>query len=148
MTLFYPGEGGILVISSRQVEDMTEEENGMDELLKLQQKFTKQQEEHEDRRKFQEEQDKKAQGVLHGLRDLQFSMTLGQLNSVATKEIINQVKALKNNPDTAELRKMITSLAEDIESRLETMANSDPEVKPLEDSMRVLSILMDLYFSL
>ena len=41
---------------------MAEEENGMDELLKLQQQFTRQQEEHEDRKKLQEEQGKKAQG--------------------------------------------------------------------------------------
>ena len=127
---------------------MTEEENGMDELLKLQQQFTHQQAEHDSRQKLQEEQGRKAQGVLHGLRDLQFTMTLDQLNPIATKETISQVKALKNNPDTDELRKMITNLAEDIESRLEALANTDPEVKPLEDSMRVLSILMDLYFSL
>jgi hypothetical protein len=127
---------------------MTEEENGMDELLKLQQKFTRQQEEHEDRKRLQEEQDRKARGVLDGLRGLQFSMTLDQLDSVASDEIISQVKALKNNPNTDELRKMITNLAEDIESQLEIMVNDDPRVKPLEDSMRVLSILMDLYFSM
>jgi hypothetical protein len=127
---------------------MTEEENGMDELLKLQQKFTRQQEEHEDRRRLQEEQDRKARGVLDGLRGLQFSMTLDQLDSVASEEIISQVKELKNNPNTDELRKMITNLAEDIESQLEIMSNDDPGVKPLEDSMRVLSILMDLYFSM
>ncbi len=127
---------------------MAEEENGMDELLKLQRQFTRQQEEHDSRRKLQEEKGKKAQGVLHGLRDLQFSMTLEQLNSVASKDIIKKVNALKNNPDTDELRKMISGLSEDIEIRLEVMANSDPAVKPLEDSMRVLSILMDLYFSL
>ncbi|MGD9143724.1 MAG: hypothetical protein PVG61_07755 [Dehalococcoidia bacterium] len=127
---------------------MTEEENGMDELLKLQQKFTRQQEEHEDRKRLQEEQDRKARGVLDGLRGLQFSMTLDQLDPVASDEIISQVKALKNNPDTGELRKMITNLAEDIESQLEIMVNDDPGVKPLEDSMRVLSILMDLYFSM
>ena len=127
---------------------MTEEENGMDELLKLQQKFTRQQEEHEDRKRLQEEQDRKARGVLDGLRGLQFSMTLDQLDSVASDEIISQVKALKNNPNTDELRKMITNLAEDIESQLEIMVNDDPGVKPLEDSMRVLSILMDLYFSM
>ena len=127
---------------------MTEEDSGMDELLKLQQQFTRQQEEHEDRRKIQEEQDRKARGVLSGLRELQFSMTLDQLNPVASKEIINQVKALKKNPDADELRKMITHLAEEIESKLETMANADPAIKPLEDSVRTLSILMDLYFSM
>jgi len=127
---------------------MTEEENGMDELLKLQRQFTHQQEEHDSRKKLQEEQGKKAQGVLHGLRDLQFSMTLDQLNPIASKEIIKQVNALKTNPDTDELRKMITRLCDDMEYELETIAAANPEAKPTVDSMRVLSILIDLYFSL
>jgi len=127
---------------------MTEEENGMDELLKLQRQFTHQQEEHDSRKKLQEEQGKKAQGVLHGLRDLQFSMTLDQLNPIASKEIIKQVNALKTNPDTDELRKMITRLCDDMEYELETIVAANPEAKPTVDSMRVLSILIDLYFSL
>ena len=127
---------------------MTDEENGMDELLKLQQQFTRQQEEHDDRKRQQEEQGKKAQGVLHGLRDLQFSMTLDQLNPIASMEIIKQVNALKNNPDTDELRKMITRLCDDMEHELESIAVANPEAKPTVDSMRVLNILMDLYFSL
>ena len=127
---------------------MVEEENGMDELLKLQQQFTHQQEEHDSRKKLQEEQGKKAQGVLHGLRDLQFSMTLDQLNPIASKEIIKQVNALKNNPDTDELRKMINRLCDDMEHQLETITAANPDAKSTVDSMRVLNILIDLYFSL
>jgi predicted component of type VI protein secretion system len=127
---------------------MTDEENGMDELLKLQQQFTRQQEEHEDRKKQQEEQGKKAQGVLKGLKDLQFSMTIEQLKPVASPEIIKEVNALKNKPDTEDLRKMISRLCDDMEHQLETIAAVNPEVKPTVDSMRVLNILMDLYFSL
>ena len=127
---------------------MTNEEDGMDELLKLQQQFTKQQEEHEDRKKLQEEQGKKAQGVLKGLKDLQFSMTIEQLKPVATPEIIKEVNALKNQPDTEDLRKMISRLCDDMEHELENIAASNPEAKSTVDSMRVLNILMDLYFSL
>jgi hypothetical protein len=127
---------------------MTEEENGMDELLKLQRQFTHQQEEHDSRKKLQEEQGKKAQGVLHGLRDLQFSMTLDQLNPIASKEIIKQVNALKNNPDTDELRKMINRLCDDMEYELESIAAANPDAKSTVDSMRVLNIIIDLYFSL
>ena len=127
---------------------MAEEENGMDELLKLQQQFTRQQEEHDDRKKQQEEQGKKAQGVLKGLKDLQFSMTIEQLKSVATPEIIEEVNTLKNRPDTDDLRKMISRLCDDMEHELEDIASLRPEAKSAVDSMRVLSILIDLYFSL
>jgi hypothetical protein len=127
---------------------MVEEESGMDELLKLQQKFTRQQEEHEDRQRLQEEQGRKAQGVLQGLRELQFSMTLEQLGPVASKDTIARVNSFKTNPDTEELRKMISNLIEDIEQRLETRASADAGLKSLVDSSRVLGILMDLYFSL
>ena len=127
---------------------MTDEENGMDELLKLQQQFTRQQEEHDDRKRQQEEQGKKAQGVLKGLKDLQFSMTIEQLKSIATPEIIEEVNALKNRPNTDDLRKMISKLGDDMEHELESIAAANPEAKPTVDSMRVLNILMDLYFSL
>ena len=127
---------------------MTDEENGMDELLKLQQQFTRQQEEHDDRKRQQEEQGKKAQGVLKGLKDLQFSMTIEQLKSIATPEIIEEVNALKNRPNTDDLRKMISRLGDDMEHELESIAAANPEAKPTVDSMRVLNILMDLYFSL
>jgi hypothetical protein len=43
---------------------------------------------------------------------------------------------------------MISGMAEDIENRLETIATTDSEAEPLINSMRVLNILMDLYFSL
>lgn len=127
---------------------MTDEENGMDELLKLQQQFTRQQEDHDDRKRQQEEQGKKAQGVLKGLKDLQFSMTIEQLKSIATPEIIEEVNALKNRPNTDDLRKMISKLGDDMEHELESIAAANPEAKPTVDSMRVLNILMDLYFSL
>lgn len=127
---------------------MVEEESGMDELLKLQQQFTRQQEEHEDRQRLQEEKGKKAQGVLQGLRELQFSMTLEQLSPVASEETIARVNALKTSPDTDELRKMISNLIEDIEQRLENKATADSGLKSLVDASRVLGILMDLYFSL
>ena len=127
---------------------MTDEENGMDELLKLQQQFTRQQEEHDDRKRQQEEQGKKAQGVLRGLKDLQFSMTIEQLKSIATPGIIEEVNALKNRPNTEDLRKMISRLGDDMEHELESIAAANPEAKPMVDSMRTLNILMDLYFSL
>jgi hypothetical protein len=127
---------------------MPEEENGMDELLKLQRQFTRQQEEHDDRKRQQEEQGKKAQGVLKGLKDLQFSMTIEQLKSIAKPEIIREVNDLQNKPDTEDLRKMISRLGDEMEHELESVATVNPEAESTVDSMRVLNILIDLYFSL
>ena len=127
---------------------MTDEESGIDELMRLQQQFTQKQEEHDSRQKLQEEQGKKAQGVLKGLKDLQFSMTIDQLKSVAKPEVIKEVIALSAKPDTEDLRKMISDMAEEMENKLEAISAANPEVTPIVDYMRTLNILMDLYYSL
>ena len=75
-------------------------------------------------------------------------MTIQQLQSVATPEIIAEVDALKNKPDTEDLRRMISRMADDMENRLEAIVTTDSAARPLVDSMRVLNILIDLYFSL
>ena len=127
---------------------MTEEESGIDELVRLQQQFTRQQEEREEKDRQRKEQGKKVRGVLEGLKNLNVSMAIEQLQSVATPEIIKQVNALRNKPDTEDLRKVISSLADDMEIRLTAISASNTNAEALVNSMRTLSILMDLYFSL
>ena len=125
-----------------------EEESGIDELMRLSQQFTRQQEQHEEQERQREEQGKKVQGVLHGLQDLNISMTLEQLQSVAPPEIIKEVESMKNTGGTEELRKAISGLADDLEIRIGSISATDTEKTALLDSMRTLNILMDLYFSL
>jgi len=127
---------------------MAEEESGFDELMRLSQQFTRQQEEHEEKERQREAQGKKVQGVLQGLKDLNVSMAVEQLKAVATPEIIKEVNALKSKGSTDDLRKMISALAEDLEKRLGAISNSKTDTAPLVNSMRTLNILMDLYFSL
>ena len=55
--------------------------------------FTKQQEEHDKQERQRQEQGKKVKGVLQGLQDLNLSMALTQLKTVAKPEIIRQVTA-------------------------------------------------------
>jgi hypothetical protein len=124
-----------------------EEESGLDELMRLQRQFTRQQEEHEARERQRQAQGKKVQGVLQGLRELNVSMSLDQLKSVAPPEIINGVKSLKNREGTEDLRKMISKLADDLERRIADKPASAENTR-LANSMRTLNILMDLYFSL
>jgi hypothetical protein len=123
-------------------------ESGFDELMRLSQQFTRQQEEHEEKERKRAEQGKKVRGVLDGLRELNMSMAIEQLQSVATPEIIKEVNALRSKQGTDDLRKIISSLAEDLESRLRAISSTDPDDAPLVNSMRTLNILMDLYFSL
>ena len=126
---------------------MTEEESGLDELMRLSRQFTRQQEDHDEQERQRREQGKKVQGVLQGLRDLKVSMALQQLQTLAPPEIIDKVEALKVTPGTEDLRKMISGLADDLEKRLESVP-ADTGETPAVDSMRTLNILMDLYFSL
>jgi len=128
--------------------DTEDSENGLDELMRLQQQFTRQQEERDEREKQREEQGKKVRGVLQGLRGLNLSMAIEQLKPVAPPEIIDKVNTLAGKEGTEELRKIISSLADNIENRLGVVSASDADGVPLVDSMRTLNILLDLYFSL
>ena len=123
---------------------MADEESGIDELMRLSQQFTRQQEEREDREKQREAQGKKVMGVLQGLQELNINMALQQLQTVARPEVIKQVKALKTAGGTEPLRKMISSLAEELEKSL----GARKDTSPLVNDMRTLNILLDLYFSL
>ncbi len=127
---------------------MAEEENGFDELMRLQQQFTRQQEEHDEKERRRKEQGKKVQGVLQGLKDLNVSMAIEQLKTVAKPEIIKEVSALKSREGTDNLRKMISDLADDLEKSLGVISASKPDTSSLVNSMRTLNILIDLYFSL
>jgi hypothetical protein len=127
---------------------MTEEESGLDELMRLSRQFTQQQEEHEEQERQREEQGKKVQGVLHGLKDLNISMTLEQLQTTAAPEIISAVESLKTQEDTEALRKIISGLADNLENSIGSINATENEKAALLNSMRTLNILMDLYFSL
>ncbi len=125
-----------------------EEESGLEELLALSRKFTKQKEDNERQERQRQEQGRKVKGVLQGLQELNLSMALTQLKSVAKPEIIQKVASLKNKPGTEDLRKLITSLVDDLEKQLNALTSSKTEMAKLVNSVRTLSILLDLYFSL
>lgn len=123
-------------------------ENGLDELTRLSQQFKRQEHESTQRERQRAEQRKKVQGVLGGLRELTVSTVVEQLKSVATPEIIEQVNSFKNKPGTTELRELISDLAYDLEKRIGIIATANQDVKPIERSLKTLTILMELFFSL
>ena len=127
---------------------MANEESGIDELMRLSRQFTRQKEEHDKQERQRVEQGKKVRGVLQGLKDLNVSMAVEQLKTVAKPEIIRQVTTLKSGGGTENLRKLITTLVDDLEKQLGTISGAKAEMTPLVNSVRTLSILLDLYFSL
>ena len=126
---------------------MAQEDSGLDELLALSRKFTKQKEDNEKQERQRIEQGKKVKGVLQGLQDLNLQMALGQLKAVAKPELIQQVAALKTSANTESLRKIITKLVDDVERQVSALTPKS-ETTAIVNQMRTLSILLDLYFSL
>ena len=123
-------------------------ESGFEELMRLSQQFTKQGQERTAREKQRAEQGKKVQGVLQGLKELNVSMAIEQLKLVATPDIIEEVNSLKRKQGTGDLRKLISNLTDDLENRIGIVSASNPDMTPLERSMKTLNILLDLFFSL
>ena len=123
-------------------------EDGFEELMRLSQQFKKQDEERTKREQQRAEQSKKVQDVLGGLKGLNVSMAVEQLKLVATPEIIEQVNSLKSKTGTEELRRLISDLTEDLEKRIGIISASNPDMKSLESSMKTLTILIELFFSL
>lgn len=123
-------------------------ESGMEELLRLSQQFTRQEQEHSKREQQRAEQRKKVQDVLGGLKTLKIDMALGQLKMVAAPEIISQIEALKGKAGNEELRNLISDLAAELENSIGAIAAANPDIKPLESSIKTLTILIELFFSL
>ena len=127
----------------------TESSNsGFDELTRLSQQFKKEEHEATQREKQSARHRKKVQGVLGELRAFSISMAVGQLQLVATPEMIEQVSALKNEQGTAKLRKLVDNLIYDLEKRISIIAVANPDIEPIERSMKTLAILVGLLFSL
>jgi hypothetical protein len=122
---------------------MAKEESGLDELMRLSQQFTRQKAENEAKERQRAEQGKKVRGVLQGLQELNINMAIQQLKPVAKPEIVRQVTALRAKSGTDDLRKLISSLADELERDLGTKK----ENAPFLNSVRTLNILLDLYFS-
>ena len=123
-------------------------DSGFDELLRLSQQLKKEEHEATQREKQRTRQRKQTQGILGELRAFSISTAVGQLQLVATPEMIEQVSSLKNEQGTAKLRKLIDNLMYDLEKRISILAVANPDMEPIERSMQTLAILVGLSFSL
>jgi len=124
-------------------------ENGLEELLQLSQRFNKKAEDtvKQENRKKQELAEKGQ--VIQGLREITFSMALEQLKIVSAEaDIFEKVTAFKTKQDTEGLRKLIVDLMSELEGRTSKMSRSNPELASIERSIKTVSVLVDLFFSL
>ena len=123
-------------------------ESGLDELMRLSRQTA-----NEAKEMAQKEQQRTAkrqvvQGVLKGLREINVSVAVGQLKSIATPEIIKAVSSLAQKQGTDDLSKLISGLASDLEKRIGKVSASNPELLSLERSIKTLVILIELFFSI
>ena len=123
-------------------------DSGLDELMRLSQRLKNQEREATQREKLSAGQKKKSQDALSELRAFSISMAVGQLKLVASPEIIEQVNALQSKQGTTELRKLIDNLLYDLEKQISIIANANPDIKPIEQLIKTLTILMGLFHSL
>jgi len=123
-------------------------DSGFDELMRLSRETARQQQEISQRENKQAEQRQKVRGVLQGLKEIKVSVAVEQLRSVATDEYIEEVSSLAQKQGTEDLRKLISDLAEDLEKQMDSVTASNPDMVPVERSVKTLAILIDLFFSL
>ena len=123
-------------------------DSGLDELMRLSRQVNKQAREATQKEKQSARQKQKSQGVLSELREFSISMAIGQLKLVASPEIIEPVNALQGKQGTTELRKLIDNLLYDLEKQISIIANANPDIKPIEQLIKTLTILMGLLHSL
>ena len=124
------------------------EESGIDELMRLSQQFARQDQENREREEQRANQRKKAQDVLGGLRDLKVNMAVEQLKLIASPDVVARVDSLKSGASVEELRHMLTDLAEELETQISSLSAENKNLAALEVSIKTLTILMELYFSL
>ncbi|MFC1956414.1 hypothetical protein ACFLWZ_07890 [Chloroflexota bacterium] len=114
---------------------MESDESGLDELLRLSQQFTKKEEELTKKEQQRAEQKQKVQGVLQGLRGINFSVALQQHETVAAPDVVKAVNSLKDKKGTEDLRKLITDLVDDVERHVGRL--SSEEVGERGDDLKV-----------
>ncbi len=125
-----------------------ESENGLDELMRLSRATKDEAQRLDSSQQRRTEQRQKVQGVIKGLREINVSVAVGQLRRVATPEIVEKVSSLAQQPGTEDLRRLISKLANDLEKRVSGISASNPDLAPIERSIKTLVILLELLFSM
>ena len=123
-------------------------ESGFNELQRLSQQMTNEAQELAKKEQQRTEKRQQTQEVLQGFKEISISVAVEQLKLIATPEITEEIKSLKHKQDTKDLRKVVSDLAHDLEKRTGSISASNPDMMPIERSVRTLAILIELFFSL
>ena len=123
-------------------------ESGLDELMRLSRQAANDAKELARKEQQRAEQRQVVQGALKDLREISITVTVGQLKQVATPEIIEEVDSLKHKQGTEDLRRLISRLANDLEKRIGSVSASNPDMVPIQRTVKTLVILLELLFSL
>lgn len=124
------------------------QESGLDELMRLSRQTAKMGDDLARKEQQKEAHSQKVQGVVQGLREISFSIAMQQLQTVADPEVVKKVEALSRKPGTEDLRKMVSTLSRDLERAIHKHSAANPELAGIEQSVKTLSILLGLLFSL
>ena len=123
-------------------------ESGFDELMRLSRETARKGEELTKREQQRAQQRQKVQGVMQGLREIKFSVAVEQLRLVAVPEITEGIISLSHEHDTQGLRKLVSEMTDELEKQVDSFSAADPDIAPIERSVKTLVILIDLFFSL
>lgn len=123
-------------------------ESGLEELMRLSRQTANEAKELARKEQRRAEQGQLVRGALKGLREISIAVTVEQLRQVATPDIIKEVSSLKDEQVTKGLRRLISRLANDLEKRTRNASASNPDMAPVEQSVKTLVILLELLFSL
>lgn len=125
-------------------------ESGIEELLRLSKQTSKMQQDlarkEQERIKREQELAEKKQ-VVRGLKEIKVSVALGQLEPVATPEIIEAVSSLKHQQGSGNLRNLILDLVTELEKDADGISSSNTDMASIERSAKTLAILIELLFS-
>ena len=123
-------------------------ESGMEELRRLSRQTASIGRKMQEEEKQKAEYEKNMQGVVAGLRGISFSVALNQLKSIAEPGIYEKVEAMQRQPDTKELRRLISNIAKTLEKETGKASRNNPEFESIGNSSKTLAILISLLFSL
>jgi hypothetical protein len=123
-------------------------ESGLDELMRLSRQTARQAEDMAEAEQQRQAQQETAQSIRKGLKEISISVAIGQLKSVAPKELIKEIESLKNKPDIKDLRKIISDLTHKLERQTSGLSTDKKELETIEASIKTLAVLVELYFAL
>lgn len=123
-------------------------ESGMEELQRLSRQTADAGQKMREEEKQKAEYEKNMQGVVAGLRGISFSVALNQLKTIAKPDIYEKVTAMQQQPDSKELRRLISDIARNLERETAKASKNNPEFESISNSSKTLAILISLLFSL